>query len=208
MRRPTMKRPNINRDNVARALARNFLKGCLVLVPSAVTLYVIYFIFTTVDGLVAVPIPGLGFLFTVTLITAVGYLASNVVGRQLFDAVERQLARVPLVNLVYTSLKDLVEAFVGEKKRFDRPVMVSVGLGEGAKLLGFITADALEALGLDDHVAVYFPQAYNFAGNLVLFPRDKVTPLEVDRSQFMAFIVSGGVVSTPEAAQRFSEPEV
>jgi uncharacterized membrane protein len=176
-----------------RFLVNNFLKGCLVLVPTVVTIYAVYFLFVRLDGLLQLPIPGLGLLATLTLVTAIGVLTSNVVGRGLFGIVERLLKRVPLVNLLYRSLRDFVAALVGEQRSFDRPVVVELGDG-GARAFGFVTRDDLASFGVPGYQAVYFPQSINFAGHLLLFPRERVTPLTVDNAELMAFIVSGGVV--------------
>src|SRR5229473_461984 len=80
---------------------------------------------------------------------------------------------VPVGKLVYTSIRDLLGAFVGQKKRFDRPVAVTIVPGSRARMLGFVTRDRLEALGMKDEVAVYFPQSYNFAGYLAVVPREQ-----------------------------------
>ena len=76
---------------------------------------------------------------------------------------------------------------------FDKPVIATIGAGGSVKIVGFITRESLDNLGLEDHVAVYMPQSYNFAGNVLLLPKDAVTPLDIDSSQAMAFVVSGGV---------------
>jgi uncharacterized membrane protein len=113
--------------------------------------------------------------------------------RGLVAMVEALLQRLPFVRLLYTSTKDLLNAFVGEKRRFDRPVVVALTPGGSAKALGFVTADSLEHLGLPGQVAVYLPQSYNFAGNVLLFPAGQVHPLQAESADVMAFIVSGGV---------------
>jgi uncharacterized membrane protein len=170
-----------------------FLRGCLLLLPAAATVYIAVLVFTTIDNMVPIGVPGLGFALTVVVITLGGFLTSNVVGRAAFDVTERWLTRVPLVKLVYTSIRDLIAAFVGDKKRFDRPVAVMFAPGSRIRALGFVTREGLEALGLGDQVAVYFPQSYNFSGNLIVVPRDQVEPLSVSTTDLMTFIVSGGV---------------
>jgi uncharacterized membrane protein len=155
--------------------------------------YIVWTVFGAIDSLLPFKIPGVGFVATIALITLVGVLTSNVVGRSLLDLAESQLQRLPLVKLVYTSIKDLVGAFVGDKRRFEVPVAVSPFPGTDARLLGFVTRDGLAGLGLPDHLAVYLPQSYNFAGCLMLFPRDRVVALDLSPSEVMTFIVSGGV---------------
>jgi len=174
-----------------------FLKGLLVFVPIAVTIFIITWAFTGLDkifrGLLGIPIPGLGILATISVIFLIGFFASNFVGRKLFGLVEKVFTKVPLVKLLYGSIKDIVEAFAGEKKKFDKPVVVSLAGSDGPKVAGFITSESLVNLGLDDYSAVYLPQSYNFAGNVLLFKKDSIQSLDVDSSKAMSFIVSGGV---------------
>jgi len=173
-------------------LVNYFLKGLLVFVPVALTVFTIILVFTKLDGLLKIPIPGLGLVITILIITLVGFLASNFVGKKVFALIGGLLAKLPVVKMLYSALKDLTGAFAGEKKSFDKPAIVELTPG-GAKAVGFITRDSLEFLSLSDHVAVYFPQSYNFAGSVLIFSSDRVTPIDVDSSEAMAFVVSGGV---------------
>ncbi len=174
-------------------LARNFFEGLFLVVPVAVTIYVVFLVFNFVDGWLNIPIPGIGFILTISMLVLVGRLASNVFFRGAMGSLEKILTRTPFVKLVYTSLKDLIEAFMGEKKRFDQPVLVTLVQGGHAEAIGFVTRQNLDLLGLEDRVAVYFPQSYNFAGNLLIVPRSQIRPLNADSADIMAFIVSGGV---------------
>jgi uncharacterized membrane protein len=136
----------------------------------------------------------------------VGFLTSNVVGKAVVRKAERWLERVPLLKLIYGSIRDLISAFVGDKKRFDRPVAVSLVAQSSAKALGFVTRESMDELDMPGHVAVYFPQSYNFAGNLLLFPRDQVERLDASSADVMTFIVSGGVSGFGIAPQSLSTP--
>lgn len=187
-------------------LVQYFLRGLVVIAPVAITVYVCVWIFRSIDGLLGLPIPGLGFLLTLVVITLVGFLASNLLAISLVSLLERVMTKLPFIRLLYTSTKDLLDAFVGEKRRFDAPVMVAVTPDGGAKALGFVTMRALEHLGVSDHVAVYFPQSYNFAGNLLLIPAERVTPLSLDSAAVMAFIVSGGVTGMAQRETRPAKP--
>lgn len=170
-----------------------FVRGCLVLAPLGLTVYILFTILRTIDQLLPIGIPGVGLLLTLVLVTLVGLLTSNVVGRTVLEATERALTSLPLVKLLYTSIKDLVRAFMGDKKSFDRPVAVTLHPGGGLKALGFITRDGLHVLDMPHHVAVYFPQSYNFAGYLAVVPRDQVEALDVSSAELMTFIISGGI---------------
>jgi uncharacterized membrane protein len=176
-----------------KTLLSYFWRGCLVLVPVAVTIYAAYVVVATFDRLVPVGIPGLGLVLAVVLVTLVGFMTSNVLGRAIIDTAERWMSSLPLLKLVYGSIRDLIEAFVGDKKRFDKPVSLTLVPGSPIRVLGFVVRDALDELGAQDQVAVYVPQSYNFAGSLLIAPRDQVQPLGVSSSDLMAFIVSGGV---------------
>ena len=173
-------------------LINYFLKGLLIFVPAALTVFAIVYIFTTLDGLLGLDIPGLGLVITILLITLIGFLASNFVGKKFFTFIDWIFNKLPVIKMLYSAIKDLVEAFTGKKKSFDKPAIIEL-TPQGPKALGFITKDSLEFLSLSDHVAVYFPQSYNFAGQLLLFPSARVTPIDLDSSEAMKFIVSGGV---------------
>ncbi len=174
-------------------IATYFFEGLLFTIPLAVTLYVLYKVFVTVDGWLRIGIPGVGFVLTIAGIVVIGFLASNVLTRGILSLIDKLFGHMPFIKLLYTSIKDLIGAFVGEKKSFDRPVLVKLTPEGSAKAIGFITRDSLEAYGMEDHVAVYFPQSYNFAGNLLIFPRDQVEIMHADSADVMAFLVSGGV---------------
>ena len=176
-------------------ISQYFLQGLLFLVPLFVTVYAIYWIFMKIDGLLKLPVPGLGFLVTIVFITFIGFAASNFVMRHIVHLVDRIFARLPLVKMIYTAIKDLVNAFVGEKKSFNRPVQVVIDKASNLRVIGFATRDSLDSIGIKDSMAVYLPQSYNFAGNLIIVDREQVVPMSADPGEVMKLIVSGGVSS-------------
>jgi uncharacterized membrane protein len=176
-------------------LTQYFFRGLLVLVPLVVTIYVIYAIFTKIDRLFKFGIPGMGFILTMVIIILTGIVASNFLTRKLVGLVDRIFSRLPLVKMIYTSIKDLISAFVGDKKSFNKPVLVTLFPGGSIRVIGFVTCESLSTIGLSSDVAVYLPQSYNFAGNLIVVPGDQVTPLAAESGQVMAFIISGGVTA-------------
>jgi uncharacterized membrane protein len=181
----------------ARGLSRRFAvwfgRGLLITAPTAVTIYLCWVIIRWVDGLIGTTIPGVGLVVAILAITAIGALATNVVTRAALGFVDDLLERVPFVRLLYTSTKDLINAFVGDKRRFTRAVRVALTEDGAVTVLGFVTAESLGELGLPGQVAVYLPQSYNFAGNLIVVPASRVTPVAADSGEVMTFIVSGGV---------------
>lgn len=169
-----------------------FFRGLLFVTPIALTTYIIYQTILFLDNLIPVPIPGIGILIVLALITFFGYLASLFFAKPVFDWFERGLVKIPLVNLIYTSIKDLMGAFVGDKKKFSSPVIVEVS--ENLSRLGFVTQEDMSEIGFPDMMAVYFPHSYNVSGNVFLVPSNKVKPLMgVKSSEVMKFMVSGGV---------------
>lgn len=177
-----------------------FLKGLVLTVPTVVTVWVCYQGFRKIDSWLGITIPGVGFVVTFAAITVVGFLGSSLITSTVLDGLERLLARLPFVRLVYSSTKDLMNAFVGEKRRFDKPVLVSFTPDNSVRGLGFITQETLESLDAADSVVVYFPQSYAFAGWTFVLPRSRVARLDVSSSDFMAFVVSGGVTGLPRAS--------
>lgn len=174
-------------------MARWFGQGLLVFVPTVGTVWTVWIVLSWLDSLIGVSIPGLGLVLTVVLILATGFVASNVAGQAAIGVLERGFAHLPVVSVLYASIKDLLGAFVGDKKSFDRPVMVAMDAAGAVKVFGFVTCDRFDDHRLVGHVAVYLPQAYNFAGNVIVVPRERVERVDADPAQFMAFIVSGGV---------------
>ncbi|HKQ60225.1 MAG TPA: DUF502 domain-containing protein [Candidatus Polarisedimenticolaceae bacterium] len=193
-----------------RRLGAYFFRGLLFVAPTAVTVYVVYFVFVKVDQVINVHwlldrrIPGAGIALTVVLITLTGFLASNFATRWLFGLLDEWLARLPLVKLLYTSLRELLDAFV--HKRFDRPVLVRLSEESSCGAIGFLTREDLGTFGLEGQVAVYLPQAYNFAGQLVVVPAARVRPLALDTAAAMTFVVSGGVAGEPSAGPARTAP--
>lgn len=173
-----------------------FFRGLLITIPVVATIYVVYVVFTKVDSLFGFGIPGLGIVMTFFIITFVGILASNFLTRWFVNLIDTLFTRLPFVKIIYTSLKDLINAFVGEKKGFSRPAIIKISKETDIYVIGFITQSDLEYLGIKDSVAVYLPQSYNFAGNLIIVPNENVIPLKADSSEVMKFIVSGGVTTT------------
>ena len=187
-------------------LLNYFFQGLLVVIPIAVTIFVIYKIITWIDNLLPfqipvklpgigeVSIPGLGILTIVIAVTAFGYLAKFFVANPFFVLLERILERTPLLKIIYTSVKDLIEAFVGEKKRFNQPVLVTVNKESGVQRIGFITQKDLSVLGISSHkMAVYLPFSYGFNGQLLIVPAEHVEKIDASGTEMMKFVISGGV---------------
>ncbi len=178
-----------------RRFVKDFIKGLVVVLPVLATVYLVYLPLSWVDGLFGTDIPGLGVVVAILAIWAAGVFASNAVGTKLLTLLDHLIERIPLLKLLYHTVKDLVAALVGDKKNFDQAVVVDLIPGRDVMALGFVTLTELDSLGLDGMVGVYLPQSYNFAGNLIVVPRNRIRPLNVQAKTLMTLIVSGGVAS-------------
>jgi uncharacterized membrane protein len=174
-------------------LLNYFFRGLIILAPAVLTVYVFWLIFSTVDKWMGLSVPGAGIAVTIVLITLFGFITSSVLARWLISFVDGMFKRLPLVRLVYSSTRDLLDAFVGEKRRFDRPVVVTTSADGIEKAFGFVTTEAMARFGLEDHVTVYLPFSYTFTGVIRIYPARNVKPLDTDSAELMAFVVSGGV---------------
>ena len=174
-------------------LIKNFLRGLVIVVPIALTLYIVYQAVVGLDRLLKLPYPGLGAAIILVAVVLIGSLASNFVIRRFLMLTEGVFTRAPLVRIIYSAIKDLLEAFVGNKRRFDKPVSVALTEGGEVRVFGFVTREDLSDLTLPDHVAVYLPFSYTWDGSLILVPRSRVQPIAADSASIMALVVSGGV---------------
>jgi len=179
-----------------------FLRGLLLLVPITLMIWAIWQSLAFLDSIIKTDIPGLGLLILCGIILAAGWLGSTFLYQPIADLGEELLQRIPFLKTLYGALKDLVEALVGNKRKFDRPVLVRLGGQLDVERLGFITQDDLTHLGVGpDKVAVYLPHAFNWSGNLYIVPRANLTPLETSATDVMKFVVSGGVSTVDDDAE-------
>ncbi len=171
-----------------------FLRGLLFVSPIFITVYAIYAIIHFFDGLIPGLYPGVSIILVIVGITVIGYFSYNILLQSLLGLIEGIVLKTPGLKIIYSSIKDLLSALVGNKKSFNQPVMVLMSHETKIYKLGFITKEDLSQVGIKDLVAVYFPHSYNFSGNLFLVQRDSITPLpDFKSSDAMKFIVSGGV---------------
>ena len=182
------------KKSISNRIVTFFFRGLLIAVPLAITAYILVMSIKWIDGLFALPWPGAGLGILLVGLIVLGYLASFFLTKPIFTYFERLLARIPFVNLLYSSLKDLVDAFVGEKKKFDKPVIVQLDEGGSVFKMGFVTREeGLEKHGLGNLVSVYLPHSYNFSGNHFLVPKTRIRELPLKGPDAMKFIVSAGV---------------
>lgn len=188
---------------IFRALFNFFIKGLILVAPLGLAAYLIYWAVFAVDNALNLSnlmlidgkhiyIPGLGILTVVLFLLFAGVVVTFVITDPIKQWFNRWISRLPLFKFLYSSIKDLTEAFVGDEKKFNEPVLVEVN-EFGLKKIGFLTQHDLSSLGLPGEVAVYFPYSYSFAGQVVIVSADKVKPIDKSAADMMKFVISGGV---------------
>jgi uncharacterized membrane protein len=174
--------------------ARYFIQGAILVIPITLTIYIVYNAISFIDHLLPVHYPGLNLIIIITTITLLGAFGSTIILQPFINYFERMMERAPLVKVIYTSLKDLLSAFVGKEKKFNQPVLVKINSTDEIMRLGFITQEDLTFIGIENkYVAIYFPHSYNFSGNLLVVPVKNVIKISGPSAEVMKFIVSGGV---------------
>lgn len=198
-------------------LVNYFFQGLVILAPIVITAWAVLSLFKYVDGIlpnllhVLFPdlvklnpqgepenIPGLGFLVVVLIVLVVGYVSSLFFVSKFVDLFDRILEKTPGIKIIYTTVKDFLEAFAGNKRKFNQPVLVNVDAADVWRM-GFITQTDLSQFGLKEHVCVYVPHSYAFSGITYFVTRDRIKVIQdVHSTDAMKFIVSGGVTDVAE----------
>jgi len=171
-----------------------FLQGLLYIVPITVTLYVVVWTFQKIDGILPFQFPGLGLIIIISLITIIGFLGSAVITSPINAFFQNLLKRAPLLKTIYSSVKDLMNTFVGNKKGFSEPVLVKIYENSTIERIGFITNEDVESLNIaKGKVLVYMPHSYAISGQLFVVEKKNVSPIDKSSAEIMKLIVSGGV---------------
>jgi uncharacterized membrane protein len=186
---------------VAKKIFDYFLQGLLYIAPFGITIFIIYRILGFFDNLlqksiyqvINFHIPGLGIVLLFLFISFTGFIGQRLISKPIMVIFKKWLSKAPLIETIYTSIRDFLSAFVGKEKRFTQPVLVKVNKIAELEKIGFLTSTDLSDLGIKDKVAVYFPHSYNFSGELFIVPSELITPLHISPAEAMKFIVSGGI---------------
>lgn len=192
------------------------LQGLIIIAPIAVTIYSIYWIVSTVDSWLPIfrePVRdaagnvirykvknyGAGFAIILASIVLIGYLSSVFIQSKLFNLFDRWLEKTPGIKYIYSSVRDFFGAFAGEKKKFDKPILANA-FADDVWVMGFLTDEELEKFDMGaEMVSIYIPQAYHWAGQLYVLPRNRVRKLEkISSGDAMKYAVTGGVVDAEE----------
>lgn len=195
-------------NRTLRYLLNVFFRGLLILGPIAVTAYALYLIFSTVDNLIPGLPTGLGFFFVLFIVTFIGFLGTRFfLGRWLVEFFDFLFERTPGINFLYTTVKEVLNSFMGDKKKFNDPVWVKTNEAPEIWRIGFLTQNAMDETG-EDMVAVYLPHAYAISGWVIMINRSYVKPVVgMNAAEAMKFAVSGGMAGNGqvgEPAQTYS----
>ena len=211
-------RQQVIRQKILASVAQLFFQGVVVLAPIGVTIWVVVSLFNWVDNFLPnllnfifplqfaevngqIPkVTGLGFVVAITLVLDVGWLSSLFFVERLMSIFDKILEKTPGVKIIYSSVKDFLEAFAGNKKKFDQPVLVNVDSTDVWRI-GFITQQNTEHFGLKDFVTVYVPHSYAISGITYIVSADRIKkmPKGVNASEAMKYVVSGGVTTVDDA---------
>ncbi|MBL7766279.1 MAG: DUF502 domain-containing protein [Chitinophagaceae bacterium] len=180
-------------------LLRYFFQGVIIISPIAITAWAAYSIFDFVDTKIPYVPRGIGFIIVISSLILIGWLGSTfLVWKFLIGLFDGVLERTPFLKFIYTSVKEVVESFMGDKKKFNRPVLVKVRANPELYQIGFITRQELSKIGLSDKIAVYMPHAYAVSGFLLIVDRESVQPLNMNPGDAMKMAVSGGMAGYDE----------
>jgi uncharacterized membrane protein len=198
-------------------LVNYFFQGLIILAPIVITAWAVLSLFNYIDDIlpnllhVLFPdlvklnpqgepekIPGLGFLVVVLIVLSVGYISSLFFVSKLVDLFDRVLEKTPGIKIIYTTIKDFLEAFAGNKRKFNKPVLVNVDAPDVWRM-GFITQTDLSQFDMKEHVCVYVPHSYAFSGITYFVKKDRIRDInDVNSTDAMKFVVSGGVTDVAE----------
>lgn len=181
----------------------------MVIVPIGITIIILIKLYSLLNGvLLRFNLPADNLIAIIAMLVAVvliviiiGMFASSFLFSGIFSFFEKIIESTPGIKHVYSPVKDFMQAFVGNKKKFNEPVLVTTNPAAGIQELGFITNEDLGDFGVIDKVAVYLPHSYAFSGRVIFVPRQHIQLVEAKAGGTMKFIVTGGVADVNEDTQ-------
>jgi len=190
-------------DNILRSRIKSpvrtvigyFLQGILVIIPIAATIGILVWVYRGIQawldlGHVSWGAFGIYLILGFALILLVGMFTKGVIAKQVMGFLESIIEKAPGLNLIFGTTKDLTHAFVGEKKKFNKPVVVEIAAG--LYRMGFMTQTSLSTLDMPEYVSVYLPYSYAFSGEMIIIHRDKIRRLDMEGADVTKFVLSGG----------------
>ena len=200
-------------EKLLNTLVKSFFQGLLIIGPFALTIWIIWYIVSSIDNIIPSLseqfYPGITFLIVIGSTTLIGFLGSKfIIGRVVVDSFDYLLEHTPGIKFIYSSLKDVMTSFVGDKKKFNQPVLIKTAENPPLWRIGFLTQSDLSSVGFPEHVSVYLPHSYAVSGWVVFVLATNITILNnVTAAQAMKFAVSGGVAGFHSDDNVFKAPE-
>lgn len=199
-------------NDYLRLFLRSFLQGLIIIGPFAITVWIIFTVVFSIDNLVpsvSGKFPGLIFIIVIFGTTFIGYFGNKfIIGRLIVDGLDYVLEHIPGIKFLYTSLKDVLVSFVGDKKKFNHPVWVKTNDNPEIWRIGFLTQSDMSAVNLDQMVAVYLPHSYAVSGWVIITKFNNIKEVTgMSSAEAMKFAVSGGVAGFHSDDNVFKAPE-
>ena len=197
-----------SQTSIRTTLKRRFLAGLLISIPAIVTFLIVGWFFKFVDGflepiyfsMLGYHVPGLGFISAIALIFIVGTFSTNVIGRKVIESFEKILLSLPVLKGIYTSVKQLVDAFSPESKMtsFKKFVLVEYPR-PGVYAYGFLTKECCMRTERDGQevslTAVYIPTNLIYFGEIALFREENLFYTDISIEEGIKIILSGGITT-------------
>ena len=186
-------------------IVKYFLRGLLYTVPLAVTGAFAIWAFNKIEAIIPtlmpkmmnempVVFPGIGIILIFLIIVCIGFIGSLIIKTPINSFFRKLLKKAPILETIYSSVKDIMNTFVGKKKGFDHPVLIKIYENSTIERIGFITQDDLSSLNIKKgKVLVYLPHSYAFSGQLFVVDKEYITQIDSSSAEIMKLIVSGGI---------------
>lgn len=199
-------------NDYLRLFLRSFIQGLIIIGPFAITVWIIWSIVFSIDNIIpsiSEKFPGLIFFTVIFGTTFIGYFGNKfIIGRLIVDGVDYVLEHIPGIKFIYTSLKDVLGSFVGDKKKFNVPVWVKTNETPEIWRIGFLTQSDMSVVNLDQMVAVYLPHSYAVSGWVIITKYNNIKEVTgMSAAEAMKFAVSGGVAGFHSDDNVFKAPE-
>jgi len=182
-------------------LSKYFINGLIVIVPIAITAFVVLKIFDVAEDILGrhlpIQFPGIGLIAVVLLILIVGWLSSHWMLKRLLEAGERLLGSIPVVKFIYMSVKQVSTAVFESQNLFKQAVLVPYP-HPGVKSLGFVMSELSQPLATplqQEHVCVFVPFSLNMtAGVNIIVPKRDIIVLQVTSESALQYVLTAGAI--------------
>ena len=175
-----------------------FLRGLLVVLPVAITIGILSWILKGVGSYLYIDQLSFGafILYAIAVlaaITIVGVMTKGVIAQQILGFFEGIIEKAPGLNFIFGTTKDMTEAFMGENKKFTKPVVVEISVG--VYKIGFLTQEDMSVIGMPHWCAVYLPYSYTLSGETTVVEKSRVKPIDKESGDVTKFVLSGGATN-------------